>query len=324
MKYYNCSFRPLIHLYIRGNCGNQFFQYAFARYLQKVFDGDLVINYYYYKDGRAFGYLPESDNLLSLFKTYEYKYTDQSDFGLIIFKGLKFIQSVFGLRGFEKRTYKFYLLCAKILPKFGVYYFDSAYYPFKLYRRRNIYICGYFESSRYFDEIDDIICGELLPRHEILDKNKDIYSKILARNSVCVTIKRRDVDNEEIADIYQYDISYFPRAIDYFKSAIDSPLFCVFSDDVNWCRDNLDLDCDVWFESDANPIWEKIRLMSACKHFIIHNSTFSWWVQHLSRNPDKIVIAPSKWMLRDDQPIDLYEKGWIYQTPDGVFTDQHD
>ena len=35
--------------------------------------------------------------------------------------------------------------------------------------------------------------------------------------------------------------------------------------------------------------------MSACKHFVISNSTFSWWCQYLSDNEKTIVIGPKKW-----------------------------
>ena len=58
------------------------------------------------------------------------------------------------------------------------------------------------------------------------------------------------------------------------------------------------------------PVHTSLAAMALCKHFIIGNTSFGWWAQYMSKNKNKIVIAPSKWM-RIDMPIDIYQDNWM-------------
>lgn len=135
-----------------------------------------------------------------------------------------------------------------------------------------------------------------------LEKNRELYGIIKNNNSVCISIRRGDfISDKKIRKThYVCDIDYFNKAINIMKLQIKNPVFILFSDDVEWARKNIKIqNCDIFSESGNDPVWEKLRMMYNCKHFILSNSSFSWWAQYLSENKNKIVISPRKWFKND-------------------------
>ena len=78
----------------------------------------------------------------------------------------------------------------------------------------------------------------------------------------------------------------------YYSENVENPTFFIFSDDINWCRENLSINGICFFVENFKDELYELKLMSQCNHFIIANSTFSWWGAWLSVNADKKVIMP--------------------------------
>jgi len=112
-------------------------------------------------------------------------------------------------------------------------------------------------------------------------------------------------------DVVIIRIWMFQKAIAAIKEHVKQPVFFFFSDDINWVKNNIICNDECYFEDNCNPIWECLRLMYSCKHFIISNSTFSWWGQYLSRNENKLVVAPSIWYNIENETAHLLEDNWI-------------
>ena len=162
------------------------------------------------------------------------------------------------------------------------------------------YLDGYWQSERYFQESEEIIRNDFSP---INVPNVPL----LDTNTVSIHIRRTD---------YVTSNGYHPvQSIDYYKNAIDligdyDNLF-IFSDDIKWCRDNLNFKNMVFM--DGLSELDDMFIMSMCKNNIIANSSFSWWGAWLNNNPDKKVIAPIKWFGEQANlnTSDIIPKKWI-------------
>lgn len=180
----------------------------------------------------------------------------------------------------------------------------------------NVYLEGYWQSEKYFIDIEDVIRKEFTIRLPQDQENLLLSNEINNSNSVCVHIRRGDYVTNKNANIYHgiCSVEYYHKAIELLlNNGVVNPYFFVFSDDPDWARENLKLKYPVKIiDINLDKPYEDLRLMSQCKHFVIANSSFSWWGAWLSPSNDKIVIAPKRWITNEARDInDLFPKGWI-------------
>jgi hypothetical protein len=69
----------------------------------------------------------------------------------------------------------------------------------------------------------------------------------------------------------------------------------IFSDDIEWCKENFSSD---FLFSEEKDEFIDLYKMSRCANFIIANSSFSWWASFLNKSDDKIIYAPENWVGR--------------------------
>lgn len=291
----------MIYIDVKGNLGNQMFEYAFARMIQEKTGQKICLNTCFLSK-----YKPEYQLSLDDFVLNENVVVDDTN------PLPWFVNTYTGIIRILKGLFP--ELFFSIMEKFGAYiWLQEPYKSINIDERKNYYLVGYWQCTKYFSDIDNIIRSEFKSKYPIKDENKELYSTICSKESVCVTIRRGDyVTNEKYKkEFFQCDEQYFLEGIKRIRKEIPDAAIVFFSDDIEWVKENISVDGEVYYESGNDPVWEKLRLMSACKHFVISNSTFSWWAQHLSSNPNKIVYAPSSW-YPDGRKCDIYERNWRY------------
>lgn len=307
----------MIYLEIKGRLGNQLFRYAFARYLQiqRGYKDKLVLGFSNMK-----GKNPDEgwDDSLKYFNVVPYETCDKRlvyVFGNLIQKILNTMY-LLDMRILAHNTRKKRKKHAKRwmgpLAKFGVINNENEYYDYPIPTTRNVIIDGDFQCSKYFNSIRDVLIKEFTPKSPPLKGNEKFYKIITETNSVCISIRRGDyVSVPEFNKLYNIcSEQFYQKAVDRIKKEVNNPTLILFSDDIEWAKSNLKFDIPTYYESGNDSLGEKVRLMSACKHFIISNSSFSWWVQYLGNDPNKVVISPNRW-YNGDFPADLIEDSFI-------------
>jgi hypothetical protein len=181
--------------------------------------------------------------------------------------------------------------------------------------KNNVYLDGYWQSDKYFSDIETIIRNDFSFRDEPTETNRRMLDHISSCESVSVHIRRGDYVTLPEANAFHglCSLSYYQSAVGLLAGQLEKPVFFVFSDDIAWAKENLTFGFKAHFMDHNGPERgdEDLRLMSACHHHIIANSSFSWWGAWLCANPEKIVCAPRKWFNKDIDTPDNLPASWL-------------
>ena len=167
-----------------------------------------------------------------------------------------------------------------------------------------ITLAGFFQSEKYFKNIENEIRVDFSFKDEILEPCKEMIGSI--GEVISLHVRRTD---------YLTNPNHMILGLDYYEQALnkfyDASSVFIFSDDPEWCKEQELFSGDRFMISESQDYYIDLCLMSLCKNHIIANSSFSWWGAWLA-NVDS-VIAPSKWFgvnNSDKNTKDLIPERW--------------
>jgi hypothetical protein len=195
------------------------------------------------------------------------------------------------------------------------YFYETKFYhydPQVESLRAPIYLDGFWQSARYFERIKSELAEDFAIASPIDPGNVALLERVRSVEAICVHVRRGDYQTDAI--FHLLPLSYYEQAAELMRERVRAPVFVVFSDEPAWAHEHLRLPGEViWtFDHGQRSAIEDMRLMLACKHFVIANSTFSWWPAFLSQHPTKVVVRPTRWFTNETWDADeLREDSWI-------------
>lgn len=286
-----------------GGLGNQMFQYAFSLTLEKK--DETSLNDYLARNGQS-NYGSELKNVFGI----NLKNNQFDNF--LVWYIRKCI--VFACKS---NTPVFYIFLIKMLRILGIVV-KSDYLPElmkdnKIRCLKSIWY-GRFQNEAFFktheEEVREKFSFDLSLASE---RTREIAKVIEQKNSISFHVRRGDYLSPSNASTFGNicTLEYYQKTIQFILETVEKPVFFVFSDDIQWVKENLKFPGEIYYIdwNTGNSSWEDMYLMSICKHNIIANSTFSWWGAWLNKNPKKKVLCPPKY-TNTEEYTDLFPDTW--------------
>lgn len=276
------EYKKKIIVRIKGGLGNQLYSYAAARRLALKNQAELVIDNesgfcrdYVYKRK----YKLDSFNITARIATP----LERGEPFERLSRGIKKFLS--RKKNFEERTY--------IEQEYSE--FDSRLVDLDI-KYKSITLDGLWQSEFYFKDVEQVIRNDLQLKIEISSENKKNLKWIETNNAIAIHVRWFSIGEKESSQA-NVPLSYYLDAINYIKKNIANPYFAIFSDNPDKAAAILGLDKSnslvINKNSQVDSDLEDFYLMTNCHHFILSNSTFSWWAAWLSTiNSDKVILFP--------------------------------
>lgn len=265
---------------IFGGLGNQLFCYAAARRMALVNNAELVID-----DVSGF----ERDH------TYQRRY-QLDHFNIPCRKATAYerLEPLSRVRRALKRKWNQRLPFAQraYIQQQGIY-FDP--HLLRVEPQGTVYLDGYWQSEDYFKDVEALIRHDLQIKPPTDAANLTMAAQI--RNSTAVAVHVRFFDEPQAPGINNAPDDYYTRAVEKMDGLAPGAHCFVFSDKPEAARARIPLqDARVTLVSQNrgdDGAYADLWLMTQCQHFIIANSTFSWWGAWLAEHAGKQIIAPA-------------------------------
>ena len=282
----------------KGGLGNQLFQYAAARSLALRNQVSLLID-------TASGF--QADPYGRSYELAAFQIVDQPADISIHFPAASNARRQY-LRWREYLRMKY---CGQ--------YFDPSIYNLRI--RGSILLDNYCQSYRYFSDIEDLVRREFTFKAVPAGIDDSTKTAFTITNSVCLHARRlhgqtaNGLSPKSVTGYYgACGLEYYMRALVKLARQHGRLQVFLFSDDFGWALQYSEQLSGEHGEVQVVEETDSLRcffLMTQCKHFVIANSTYSWWAAWLGAHPHKTVCVPSVWNRRERRfPRDLFPYGW--------------
>jgi hypothetical protein len=286
----------MIMVRLKGGMGNQLFQYALGRVVSLKNHTQLGLDVSFY------------DNPGTPIRTYDLNLF-AIDAKVLSRKEIPVLHRMYGVGMIGRLIAK---VRTRLLPSIGTergFAFNEKIFS----AGPNLYLDGYWQNPTYFEAYEEVIRKDLTITAPLSAPILSLQREIENCTSVCMHVRRGDYVGNTMHEVVTPD--YYKTALALLREKVSIDRIYMFSDDIEWCRQTFEFDIPVMFVGDEYSGERNIghfALMRSCAHFIIPNSSFSWWTAWLGTNPRKIVIAPKQWF--GDVTIDTggrTPKEWI-------------